>query len=301
MESLGLNEQHQGIIRSYIKFARHQRCQNLKFIEMAFQDIIDSSLLEDTYTKDEVEELVNNLKDAVSGEVAAELMDISHINVLLFTQLLSQAEKWHLRMKVDLSDVQNRELLEKVKIMEENENKTQPSLHRLQPLADNNSGSFELLKIEIERLKDENVRLEKQAVEYESKLNQLIEEKEKMSSLFEAKEEEINELKIKAENLSMANKNDEEESDTNNDSEQLLGEYEKVLTEQLRLELESMRQEYLTVQSQLSLAEQELERKFNQTAAYNNMKMMIAKKNEQVKELRNQLQKYEKSNEPPPE
>lgn len=51
------------------------------------------------------------MKDVVSGEVAGELMDVSHINVLLFTQLLSQAEKWHLRMKVDLSDVQNRFIL----------------------------------------------------------------------------------------------------------------------------------------------------------------------------------------------
>lgn len=31
------------------------------------------------------------------------------------------------------------------------------------------------------------------------------------------------------------------------------------------------------------------------------MKMMIAKKNEQVKELRTQLQKYEKTSEPAPE
>ncbi|XP_073971633.1 leucine zipper transcription factor-like protein 1 isoform X1 [Rhodnius prolixus] len=300
-ETLGLNEQHQGIIRSYIKFARHQRGQNLKFIDMTFQDVIDSRLLEDTYTKDEVEELINNMKDVVSGEVAGELMDVSHINVLLFTQLLSQAEKWHLRMKVDLSDVQNRELLEKVKIMEENENKSQPNPHRLEPLADNSSGSFELLKIEIERLKDENMRLEKQTVEYESKLNQLIEEKEKMALLLKAKEEEMTELKNETENLSLTNKNSEVETDSKNDSEQLLGEYEKVLTEQLRLELDSMRQEYLSVQSQLSLAEKELERKFNQTAAYNNMKMMIAKKNEQVKELRTQLQKYEKTSEPAPE
>lgn len=55
--------------------------------------------------------------------------------------------------------------------MEENENKSQPNPHRLEPLADNSSGSFELLKIEIERLKDENMRLEKQTVEYESKVS----------------------------------------------------------------------------------------------------------------------------------
>jgi len=38
----------------------------------------------------------------------------------------------------------------------------------------------------------------------------------------------------------------------------------------------------------------ELERKFNDTAAYINMKNMITKKNEQVRELRDRLLIYEK-------
>lgn len=38
---------------------------------------------------------------------------------------------------------------------------------------------------------------------------------------------------------------------------------------------------------------QELEKKFNNTAAYHNMKKIITKKNDQIKELRNRLSKYE--------
>lgn len=38
---------------------------------------------------------------------------------------------------------------------------------------------------------------------------------------------------------------------------------------------------------------QELERKFSQTAAYANMKKILNKKNEQIKELRERLQHYE--------
>lgn len=36
---------------------------------------------------------------------------------------------------------------------------------------------------------------------------------------------------------------------------------------------------------------QELEKKFQQTAAYRNMKEILTKKNEQIKELRKQLQR----------
>jgi leucine zipper transcription factor-like protein 1 len=38
---------------------------------------------------------------------------------------------------------------------------------------------------------------------------------------------------------------------------------------------------------------QELERKFSQTIAYANMKKILNKKNEQIKELRGRLQSYE--------
>lgn len=37
---------------------------------------------------------------------------------------------------------------------------------------------------------------------------------------------------------------------------------------------------------------QELDKKFQQTAAYRNMKEILAKKNEQIKEIRKRLQKY---------
>lgn len=47
------------------------------------------------------------------------------------------------------------------------------------------------------------------------------------------------------------------------------------------------------VQSHLMCSHlQELEKKFQQTAAYRNMKEILTKKNEQIKELRKQLQRW---------
>lgn len=39
---LGLNEHHQGIVKSYIQFARYLRLQNLKAIDMSIQDVLDT-------------------------------------------------------------------------------------------------------------------------------------------------------------------------------------------------------------------------------------------------------------------
>ncbi len=54
-------------------------------------------------------------------------------------------------------------------------------------------------------------------------------------------------------------------------------------------ELVSIKHRYLEIQDQLRMAEKELERKFNQTNAYKNMKQMLDKKNEQIKDLRRRL------------
>ncbi|BES96105.1 Hypothetical protein NTJ_08914 [Nesidiocoris tenuis] len=284
-EPLGLNEQHQNLIRNYLKFNKFGRQKHLKFIELSFCDVVDQ-LDEPTYTKDEVVELFEKLKELVSDEVTSESISNAHMNVLLIKQMLNQAEKWHLRMTLDFSEIQDRDLLEKVRKIEESDGKLNLPV-RLLPLDDGSGSVVDLLRREIENLQVDKDRLQAQLTEAENQLDGLQSEKERINHLCEVKEKELVELKDKSSLLadSKAEKPETEKSD----SEQLLGEYEKVLSEQLSVELESMRQEYLKVQSQLTLAEQELERKFNQTTAYSNMKAIIAKKNDLVRELRNQL------------
>jgi hypothetical protein len=53
--------------------------------------------------------------------------------------------------------------------------------------------------------------------------------------------------------------------------------------------LESNEKRLKEIQHALSLAENELEKKFNQTNTYMNMKRIIEQKNQQIRELRQQL------------
>ena len=65
-------------------------------------------LTEDTYTIDEVTDLLDGLVTVVRGEVDTELIHTSHTNVLLLIQLFQQAEKWHLKLQADISELENR-------------------------------------------------------------------------------------------------------------------------------------------------------------------------------------------------
>lgn len=297
-----MNEHHQMIVMSYMKFARYQRIQNLKAIEYAFKDVSESRLLDDTYTSDEVQELLLGLCKVVRADVETELISSTHMTVLLLKQLFEQAEKWHLRLQADLSELENREQLEVIKTLESSEfsyvkpekNPPTPTKIKLVPMNET-SGSVPLLRMEIERLKDENERLAQSVTETETKANIYLQDVNKLKVELGSAQNEISTLKELSLNAPESTHLDEVENQLSNVRSLLATNLELSASnqQQLELELSSTREKVAEVQAQLSLAEQELERKFSQTAVYANMKKILNKKNEQIKELRGRLQHYE--------
>lgn len=65
-------------------------------------------LMEETYTVDEVADMLDGLQILVRGEVEMELINTAHTNVLLLRQLFSHAEKFYLRLQTDISELENR-------------------------------------------------------------------------------------------------------------------------------------------------------------------------------------------------
>ena len=52
--------------------------------------------------------MLDGLLSVLNGEVESELINTAHTNVLLLRQLFQQAEKWHLKMQADISELENR-------------------------------------------------------------------------------------------------------------------------------------------------------------------------------------------------
>lgn len=59
---------------------------------------------------DEITEMLDGLCAVVRGEVESELINTAHKNTLLLRQLFCQAEKWHLKLQADISELENRYL-----------------------------------------------------------------------------------------------------------------------------------------------------------------------------------------------
>ncbi|KAM9552311.1 leucine zipper transcription factor-like protein 1 isoform 3-T3 [Salvelinus alpinus] len=283
MAEFGFNEHHQNEAINYMRFARSKRIIRLKTIDSCFEDLKDSRLVEETFTVDEVRDMLDGLQLVVRGEVETELINTAHTNVLLLRQLFSQAEKFYLRLQTDISELENRELLEQVAEFEntefKNPNKTNQEISKpkLAPL--NEGGVSELLNKEISRLQEENNKLKGRLRTLETQAMGALDEKTRAERALKDLQKEITSL----EDTVAALQEDYQKSLSVNAASQ----------RDLQDNLVSAKHDLLRVQEQLSLTEKELDRKFQQTSAYRNMKEILTKKNEQIKDIRKRLSKYE--------
>ncbi|XP_071443714.1 leucine zipper transcription factor-like protein 1 isoform X2 [Hetaerina americana] len=113
-----MSQSHDSLISEYVEFARFQRIQHLKAVESCFKRFVDSRLLEGTYTSDEVAEIIQELCQCICGDIESELINTSHMNVLLLKQLFKQAENMGFTLKGNISEMQNEDLLEQIRELE---------------------------------------------------------------------------------------------------------------------------------------------------------------------------------------
>ncbi|XP_075936600.1 leucine zipper transcription factor-like protein 1 [Anarhichas minor] len=295
MAEFGFNEHHQNEVINYMRFARSKMVLRLKTIDSCFEELKDSRLVEETFTVDEVKEMLDGLQAVVRGEVEMELINTAHTNVLLLRQLFSQAEKFYLRLQSDISELENRELLEQVAEFEKTDFKTTNKINqetskvKLAPL--NEGGVSELLNKEIVRLQEENDKLKARMRTLESQAMSALDERTKAERALKDVQTVHGDQQLAAQS--------QEISSLEGTVAALRGDYERSLSANsasqkgLQENLISAKHDLLRVQEQLSLAEKELDKKFQQTAAYRNMKEILTKKNEQIKDIRKRLQRYE--------
>ncbi len=55
--------------------------------------------------------MLNGMWSAVKSEIQTELMSSAHLSTLLLQQLLQQADEVHLRMKINVAELENKLVL----------------------------------------------------------------------------------------------------------------------------------------------------------------------------------------------
>ena len=109
---------HTEAIVKYLPFSRFKRAQRIKTVDSAIDDLkesryvqemfdvhstrfVSSRLTEETFTAEELRDMLFGLCAVVKGDVESELILTTHTNVLLLRQVFRQAEKWHLKLSAE--------------------------------------------------------------------------------------------------------------------------------------------------------------------------------------------------------
>ena len=304
MSDLGLNAHHEEEVKKYLKFARYNRNQQLRTVDGCFDDLKASRLNEETFTLDEVEEIVDNLKTVVRSSVESELNNDAHTNVLMLVQLFNQAEKWHLKLLTDVSELENQKLLKEVAEFEENVNKPNQSKGlastlisqkpKLEPL--NEGGSTPLLQMEINRLTEENEQLKNKLANTEQSALQSSKESSKLRSDLEqarakpqANTQPEQSGKNAEEQVTMLSEKIASLSGSLRDAE---GAYQNKCSS-LEEEVANAKHYILALQHEIEVLTAESEKRFADTTQFKNLKKMLEQKNSQLKDFRKRLKNYE--------
>jgi len=181
---LGLTSHHQGQIGELLRYSRFKRSERLVGIELCFQDFIETRVYEEeTYTQDEVREMLETLGRTVKDECESEFINSSDTAALLMRQMMQQSDKWKLKLSCDVQQLENRALLQLIRDfekMESNLSTKSTNPQKLQPLQ--SEGPAQLLQAEIDRLQRENQELREKNTGIESRLGEALSEKNKVQS-----------------------------------------------------------------------------------------------------------------------
>eukprot|EP00743_Colponemidia_sp_Colp-15_P004213 GILK01004545.1.p1 GENE.GILK01004545.1~~GILK01004545.1.p1 ORF type:complete len:276 (-),score=79.74 GILK01004545.1:138-932(-) len=258
MDTLGrsladLTEAHQEELKRYLHFFKLKREFHLKEVENIVNDFKEDRLLDDVFSKEEVETLIDNLSATLRNTLQTELQGSSRMSAIYVRQLLASAQSSNVSLHGDTGILEDQRLLEDVAKIESGKHVHTPSTGV--------SGASRLPTLQSAFNNDPSL------------LNELNEMKEKNRTLTERYQQMQQQLTA----LAKA-KNDGDNTAAMEDIQQDM--------ERLRLELERKAEMVEALNS-------EAQRKLNESTQFQQLKKMIQQKNDQLKDYRARLSRYE--------
>ncbi len=108
---------HQTQLENFLRFARFKRDQQLRDVDLTFTEAKEtrffpafsenSRLTEETYSADEVKNILNGIAAVVKKDVQRELMYAAHATSVLLRSIFAQAEEVKLGLYAEVTHMEN--------------------------------------------------------------------------------------------------------------------------------------------------------------------------------------------------
>jgi leucine zipper transcription factor-like protein 1 len=274
-----LTSSHKSQLSEYLKFFRAKNEEQLKELALLFDETKEMRLLEEMYSQDDVIHILESLRNLMRTNLSEEFQKFGHQSALFLQQIFLQAEGHGVSLQLDthtlddqikLAGIEKLDLESRSGRLEEPTNKAK--LAAISGAAD--------------------VKLVTKVKELEESNKSVLIRLEKVREQAQKAEKEI--IELKDENAELARENSELKRDMKlmKDGNQFTvqEEIEKLreMINQLKNEMELKDKSY---QEELKRSELSLLAKVNQSTQFQELKKLLLTRNQQLKELREQLKK----------
>lgn len=103
-----LNKANEQQVASYLKFAKGKQRDHVDEINGAFEDTVDTKLLEDMLSQADAHRILKNLRDAVQETASKEFSVNGRISAALFQQVFRLAEAKGISLNIDMSKLSDK-------------------------------------------------------------------------------------------------------------------------------------------------------------------------------------------------
>ncbi|CAG9329796.1 LZTFL1 [Blepharisma stoltei] len=267
-----LSPDHQVEVKKYLDFFALKRRENLKEIDTSAKQFIAKNLNEDALLqKNEVEAFMDNFVREVSSTIEAELQNIAHMSGVYIKILMNQAQTHNLTLQADTSFIENLHAIEEMRNIERSQKaldlnkRTQGA--RL-PTLQTSFNNDPLLVKQLNELKEENNTLKNRMKQMQTQISQILDEKM--------------ELRNAVESLTAQLENGPRHEEPQHDTQAIH------MLEETKLQLQ-------TKEELIKQLKEEQDKRLADSKQFQSLKKLIVGKNEQIKELREQLERLQKS------
>ena len=270
-----LKPEHQFEVQKFLLFFKQKREESLREADAALSQFASQSVTDLMMSKDEVMELLKAMTSELKTTLEAELANIVRMSAIYIRTLLYQGEQQGMSFQADTSYLENQRMIEEMAKIEKHQ-KTLAELSRAP------SGGARLPTLQSGFSNDPTLIQELR--EKKEEVNQLKERLSRLQVQLSTAMADKEELTEKVAHLEATQTQHHEEDDSQ--AREMTAELfqAKVTITQLALE---------TKEGLLAQLKQEQEKRLNESKQFQSLKKLIQTKNDQLKELRARLEKYE--------
>lgn len=271
---MDLNDVHKAQISRYFAFFKGKRDRHVKEIADIAEDIKDDRCSDDVYNRDDVQSIMDSYCIQVSASVKEELEKVANLSAVYVSQLLQQAQISGLQLETDISIIEDQSRIDSIQELAKfGAAPPQPKRASLPQLSAQGYSNDPNLLQECQDLKEENRKMADRFQQMQTQTTELLRERASLSSELEKVKENFK--RVRAE---MSAQGGTASAQGIQEIETSVVETKKMLDDK-KAECEEMRQD--------------LKKRLGDSAQFRELKAIIAKKNQMIKDLRARLAQYE--------